>query len=76
MACYIGTTGNPMRRMKEHEGSGKFPGMRNFRLIHGPIRNLKEAHLVETRLAQRYGCHAHLGGLNGKGPWYVYRFEY
>ena len=76
MACRVGITTNPDRRMREW--LGKHPHLTNWRVV-GPYRTRKEAQDAESVLAFQLNCHSSHGGDNpddSSAPWWLYTFDY
>jgi hypothetical protein len=61
MPCRVGITTNPEAR--KSQWASRCIGMTNWRIL-------------GTYRAETTGCHAHPGGNEAPGLWYVYRFDY
>ena len=74
MACRVGITMDPERRMSEWRLS--HPNLFNWRILQTHSTK-SAAQAAENEFASQYGCIAHPGG---DGPeyaiWYVYYFQY
>ncbi|MEQ8336476.1 MAG: hypothetical protein RIA62_03975 [Cyclobacteriaceae bacterium] len=73
MPCRVGITTDPAKRKSYWES--QVIGLKNWKIL--ASYNAKSKALEhEKRYAERYGCKLSLGGVDGKGSWSVYRFEY
>ncbi len=73
MPCRVGITTNPEAR--KSQWASRCIGMTNWRIL-GTYRDRDSAQQHENRYAETTGCHAHPGGNEAPGLWYVYRFDY
>lgn len=73
MPCRVGITTDPGSRRSYWEN--RVVGLTNWRILM-KFRSRSAAQQYENEYAARYGCHAHPGGPDAPGTWYVYRFDY
>lgn len=73
MPCRVGITTNPEER--KAYWNRNVHGLSNWRII-GTHKTKKAAQAQESNYAIKHGCHAHPGGEDVPGPWYVYKFDY
>lgn len=73
MPCRVGITTDPGERRSYWEN--RVVGLTNWRILTS-FRSRSAAQQYENEYAVRSGCHAHPGGPDASGTWYVYRFDY
>lgn len=73
MPCRVGITTNPVNRKADWET--KVIQLKNWKIL-ASYNSVKKAREHEDRYAERYGCQSSHSGIDNKGPWHVYRFEY
>lgn len=77
MPCRIGMTTNLEQR--KAQWLVEYPDLYNWEVIGGPFVSKDTAQIVETQLANTYGCVSHPGGDEPDLPesmWHIYRFYY
>jgi hypothetical protein len=73
MLCRVGITTDPDTRREQWKS--QVVGLKNWRILNS-FRSKAKAQEYESRYARMHGCHAHPGGADAPGIWYVYRFDY
>lgn len=73
MPCRVGITTDPAKRKAYWES--QVVGLKNWKIL-ASYNAKSKAQEHEKRYADRYGCKLSLGGVDGRGSWSVYRFDY